>query len=210
MSAIVLATILTLSCGQYGASKTAVDGKQPNAAKPKAAPQKPGPKVVKSWNFAKLDKEKWDWTFPGGKPQKAPGGAFYVTRKSGPGFQLNLGDAPMNCADATVVRIEVELTQQKPGADKATDVAVAGYPILYWVSPERAATVKDAWPFDNDHRIGLVRPNPKTPNVWESRLTRNPAWKDKVQRVMISIPTPDGTPDYQPYNVIVKKIEFLK
>ena len=138
--------------------------------------------VVRGWDFAELNKGKWEWTFEGGAEQ-ALKGALRMTTDSGPAARLINLD--LNASDLAAVRVKVSATHKSAAGEIPVDIQQAH---LYWA---RTTDVKGGeWPFGDDRAVAFKRPGQDAPDVWEAVVAKHGNWYGTIAQMCIGVDLP--------------------
>lgn len=164
--------------------------------------------VVKEWDFAKLEKDKWDWRFPGGTPAKVEKGAYYFTTESGRGPILE--NAKFDAKNATHVRVTMWLIRNE--GNKVTKSAAYDSISLYFTR-DSDPEAKEKWPFSNKRGVTL-KPVKGQNGVFVGRLDGQADWNGTISNFFINANVPKLSKEEVDkgvkFGVGVSKIEFLK
>jgi len=183
----------------------------PAAATPAPPPPPPPPpprplRTATVWNFQELEEPLWQWIFPRGGGKKTSQGALYETDTSTAGPLLVPSE--LTADDVKGVRVMMYLLHRKPGDDKMTEVPFPRNPLLLWTDTEPVA--EGAWPFKDENRARFSQPDPNNTRLWEIDLRGHKNWQGDIGRISIDVPVPElENEDDPPYNVFIRRIEFL-
>jgi hypothetical protein len=228
-SLIIAVLVFSFGCGSQ--DSTSAEAKsppakaQPASAKPKPAPAQPdrarpapktapgspqpspAPQAAKAWDFAKLAKDKWEWTFPGNTPAQTDSGAYYFTQATSPGPVLR--NATIDAAAVTDVRVKMTLIRDE--GNGVTKCAPFNLLVLYFSRTNENAPNKN-WPFA-DKRSVVLNGVPGQPSLFEAKLAGHPDWAGTMQNFFIDVHVPDlSKADLNKgvkYGVLTSRIEFL-
>lgn len=222
--ACTVASVVAMGCGSKEpapadsaatappkAAEAVTQAAPPPPPKPvaKAAPEAPKPlRVIKSWSFLQLEKPHWQWQFPKSGVQETAQGAFYHVHESQLGPQL-VPPINLEAAEISAVRVYLQIMRKGEGDEKPVAVDMDREPLLLWAGPEDLDV--EGWVYSESKRRALQPMAPENPNLFLADMRDHENWKGEIARLAITVPVPeDLEPDEQPYNVFIRRIEFLK
>jgi len=185
----------------------AVTAPEPAPEPVEAPPPPPRPlQTATEWNFLELEQPLWQWIFPRGGGKKTAQGVLYETDTSTAGPQIIPLD--LTADDVLGVRVFMYLLHRKPGDDAMTEVPFPRNPLLLWAPP--GAGDEGTWPFTDENRTSFRQPDPDNSRLWEVDLRGHENWSGPIGRIAIDVPVPElEEGEEHPYNVFVRRIEFL-
>jgi hypothetical protein len=174
------------------------------AARPK--PVQPEAPTFKAWDFTKLETDKWEGVrFPHNTKAKWPNGAAFTLWATGIGPEFLSLDA--NATDFTTIRIELSASRTSDGKNKQP-VPIKGVTAL-WASEDEA---KGKHPYVSPRSASFQPNDPQNPTVWTAKISNVKTWQGTISRLGFGLDLPEklkaGGDDR--YNIVVKKIEFIK
>lgn len=177
------------------------------SAPPSPAPQKwTRPKTtVAAWDFSSLDKQQWEWYFPGATPSKTPQGAMYTIAESAPGPMLRKWS--LLAQDVSHVEVEMSLLLDvgaEPAAQEFKGLT------LFWARTEDVAAAPQ-WPYANERAVPFLREDPALPNTWTANVSQHRLWNDVIDHfaIMVDVPTENLPAQFKCFNIFTRQIQFL-
>ena len=178
----------------------------------KASPgktSKPKKKVVRSWDFATLSKEQWEWQFPEQGLRKTKLGAQYRTWNKQPGPRWFPDD--LSADQVSAIRLHIGVWKNAPAGYILKVTTLPQEPRLLWANPDDLKEGQDLF-FVRDKRVPFRRVDAKNPSLWEARVKGHKTWHGKIAGMYVAVPVPKDLDKKTepPYNVVVRRIEFMK
>jgi len=167
--------------------------------------------IVKRWDFTTLERDQWEWKFPGGKPDKpsaAPQAAVYRTSATSQGALLR--DQNIQAKDVKHIRVAMKLTRAEKGGS-SKDIPFERVTLHFTRTGDRVKDTK--WPFTNKRSVTL-KPLEGQDALYTADLSANPDWKGTIKDLGFTI----GVPELKPaeikngakYTITTTKIELAR
>lgn len=205
-------------------NSTATDGSakkaaQPAPAKPKSKPvaktkptAKPAAKskpmkVVKEWDFTKLEVGKWEWTGRGKQLHEAKvGGAYLDLDRDGAGPVLRGANVPADGVGAVRATFSLDIR----GDGRVTRVDPDRVTLL-WARSEDGKPGQN-WPFSGKRLKHSDKPRPRRrAKAYRFDVAGHPGWNGQIEGLCVTIDVPEGKlKEGESFRIILHKIEFLK
>jgi hypothetical protein len=159
----------------------------------------PNPDTMKThrrWDFTKLDKKNWEWTFDHGADKAEHGeGAHWMRSTSGPMLTLDKPIDP-NTVGGLRLRIEPFLTTRTG----RNPIALEGIRVAWGTA--------DATAFQQAGSIPL-QPRAESTTEFVANFSEQPHWEGEINRLMLSVDLPE-TQAGEHITFFVKEIALLK
>ena len=205
--------VCTFGCGSKDAAETKTQ--KPATAKTapvsKAAPaakKAAASSAARSWNFAQLQQDEWEWGFPNPPVAKVEDGArYFMAIKEQPGPQLH--NVPVDAKAISQVRVTMSLAKDlgKGKTEPAT------FPRLDFFYGNRDTAKDPKWPFDVKD-VARLQPVSGQKDVFQAKLDPAANWKGELKDFFVDVFVPELTKEEQAggvkYAVTFTKIELLK
>ncbi len=162
-------------------------------------------RVVRSWDFARLQPEAWEWTFPSTRPLESSHGAAYIAH--GSDWGPSIGGLGLDAREVDKVRVTARIVDIATGRELPLNLELA------WARAEDISQPEGTWtpapartcPFQMlDHGD----PQRATAQMAQWKEWASREWNGTVDAMRIRVrATPSSE---QGYRVEISKIEFLK
>lgn len=178
---------------------------------PKPEPPNQDDDIVKRWDFTTLERDQWEWKFPGGKtdkPSAAPQAAVYRTSATSQGALLR--DQNIQAKDIKRIRVATKLTRtEKDGSSK--DIPFERITLHFTRTDDRVKDTK--WPFTNKRAVTL-KPVQGQDSLYTADLSANPDWKGTIKDLGFTIGVPElksvEVKNGAKYTITTTRIELTK
>ena len=161
--------------------------------------------VIRTWDFTKLDRGEWEWTFPGLNAKRTVDGATFILRKTSPGPRHVRLAIPVDLL--TKVRVWAHVTDLETGEKIPPDFE------LYWARTRDMEAASGRWPYSAERGVRFDFPDRKIPNMRAAQPGRfkqreGKLWNGTIQALMIAIKLPSESE--KGYKIHLAKIELIE
>ncbi|NIA13264.1 MAG: hypothetical protein GWP08_04230 [Nitrospiraceae bacterium] len=164
-------------------------------------------KVVKEWDFTKLEAGKWEWTGRGKQLREAKtGGAYLDLDGDGAGPVLRNANVPAKEVDAVRVTFSLDIR----GGTGVTEVDPDRVTLL-WARSEDGKPGK-GWPFADERLKHSEKPGPRPrAKAYRFNVAGHPRWNGQIEGLCVAVNVPEGKlKKGERFRIILHKIELLK
>ncbi|HOV75648.1 MAG TPA: hypothetical protein P5318_15025 [Candidatus Hydrogenedentes bacterium] len=174
----------------------------------KAAPVADLPAAeLKTWHFAELPPDQWQWNFTGGSKNQQSSGAVYTQNAQAEGW-LNLRNAGIEADNVGSIRISCHWRDQED-AEKMSKEIPPREVTVFWARTSEMPP-EGQWPYANERAVAL-NPDPANPYLFSGTLRGRKNWDGTIASIGIKIvfDPPESKPGAMGHTA-VQMISLLK